>query len=647
MVGLDPGALVRVSPAIYSPEGRYLLTVPVNETGFYWVAAYAMDEEGNVVTSQPDVALVMVVDESGPEGQGTLSHGDLPSYTGTDADFLVQAGNPHFASLRAHNFTTENRVFIRPQFTAGFYDISAVRTIGSSHRDEVAAEQGTPLPFGMPVNQTDLANALSTLDQRFVFFPRPGFYSVRCEAEGSEFDEATVTLRTSCSAPPSSQSRIAQISWSETRREPVGSPTSTFTTHSSARFFIPAAPPDQRVESAQLTASVTTLSTPDAAPQPRLNGKAPVSTTMSCVPWLNRFPEGASCTGFATWDFTAETRALAAAGGGEFTVTPNLMPEFQDLSFPTVPTFRSGNSMLLGVHYPWLHGAVAPNSRALTLTFAAACPNGFSVSATPSSVMPPRPGVVGGTVEVKAEVTTCPSGGSSPSTVEVELRVDDARPQVGTPDANAHLHDRPASVRGQLDAPTCTVIVDPEGTGSCTVTYRPSEIGGVETVVASADGFPNAETRIRVEFPGLVPLPADPARYVLVGAPENHAGTNDPCRPATDPPTSQHSPNHSARPEMNAAVLAIADAMRQETGILIRVNDMSLPMGGLFDYDIQKSWQPGHTAHRIGRDADIGFTGVRTGACVAYERSRLEFRIIKVTNKIPYPHRDHYHVYAP
>src|SRR5262249_1730835 len=173
------------------------------------------------------------------------------------------------------------------------------------------------------------------------------------------------------------------------------------------------------------------------------------------------------------------------------------------------------------------------------------------------------------------------------------------------------------------DAPSCTINVLPDGTGSCTVTYRPSEVGSVETVVASADGFPDAETRIQVEVPGLVPLPADPARYVLVGAPENHTGTNDPCR---TPPMSQHSPNPSARPEMNAAVVAIADAMRQATSIFARVNDMSLPMGGLFDAGTNvaaNNWQPPHVAHRIGRDTDIGFDGVRNGTCTPYSRSAL------------------------
>jgi hypothetical protein len=150
-------------------------------------------------------------------------------------------------------------------------------------------------------------------------------------------------------------------------------------------------------------------------------------------------------------------------------------------------------------------------------------------------------------------------------------------------------------------------------------------------------------TRIRVENTGLVALPADPARYVLVGAPENHALTNDPCRDA--PPTSKHSPNHAARPAMNNAVLAIADSMRQETGILIRVNDMSLPMGGLFDFE--NNWQIPHEAHRIGQDADIGYCGVRNGARADYDRVLLENTIRTITGKKPLPYGNHFHVFIP
>src|SRR5205823_6350715 len=105
-----------------------------------------VDEDGNVVaSSEPDFAPVMVVDQSGPHG----SHGALPSYAGTDADFLVQAGNPHFASLRALSNTSQLQRDDGSQ--------SVARLIGSTHRDEVAAQQGAALPFGLPVDATSVA----------------------------------------------------------------------------------------------------------------------------------------------------------------------------------------------------------------------------------------------------------------------------------------------------------------------------------------------------------------------------------------------------------------------------------------------------------------------------------------------------------
>ena len=96
---------------------------------------------------------------------------------------------------------------------------------------------------------------------------------------------------------------------------------------------------------------------------------------------------------------------------------------------------------------------------------------------------------------------------------------------------------------------------------------------------------------------------------------------------------------------MNQAVVDIADAMLRDTGILARINDMSLPMGGLFDW--RNGWQADHFAHRIGQDADIGFSGVLSSACVPYARALLEFHIRDITNRAPIRHSDHFHVFMP
>jgi hypothetical protein len=178
--------------------------------------------------------------------------------------------------------------------------------------------------------------------------------------------------------------------------------------------------------------------------------------------------------------------------------------------------------------------------------------------------------------------------------------------------------------------------------GSCTVPYHASEISGVETIVAQAPGFTEAKAKVRVAVPGLVEFPEAPAKYVRVGTPNNHVGTNDPCR--SNPPTSRHESNHYGRATMIADVQAIAEKLVKDTGILLRINDMSLPQGGLFD--IQNNWRTPHRKHRVGLNADIGFAGVRHGQCVPYSRDVLRRVIQLVTKQKPLEEGDHFHAYG-
>ncbi len=131
--------------------------------------------------------------------------------------------------------------------------------------------------------------------------------------------------------------------------------------------------------------------------------------------------------------------------------------------------------------------------------------------------------------------------------------------------------------------------------------------------------------------------------YVLIGAPNNHAGTNDPCIPQAQAPTSLHFQNHLGQTRLNEAVVTIADVMSRDAGILLRVNDMSLPSGGLFDF--HNDWSTLHLDHRIGLAVDIPFNGVRSGVCTAYNRKLLFDVIREATNEAPIVERDHFHAF--
>ena len=192
---------------------------------------------------------------------------------------------------------------------------------------------------------------------------------------------------------------------------------------------------------------------------------------------------------------------------------------------------------------------------------------------------------------------------------------------------------------------SCTVTTfDAAGMGSCTVTYHPSEVSGMETITAKAEDFPDAEPKkINVAVTGLAEMGAGSGTLVLVGAPNNHAGTNDPCR--SPAPTSRHFENHFGRPLLILVVEGIAHRMFRETGILLRVNDMSLQFGGLFDID--NDWRTPHRGHRVGVNADVGFTGIRNGVCVSYNRARLLEAIVENARRAPLIEGNHFHVRLP
>jgi hypothetical protein len=80
-------------------------------------------------------------------------------------------------------------------------------------------------------------------------------------------------------------------------------------------------------------------------------------------------------------------------------------------------------------------------------------------------------------------------------------------------------------------------------------------------------------------------------------------------------------------------------------GIKLRINDMSLPWGGLFDIGNNWSNVPGHNTHRIGRNADIGFNGIDgNGRCAGLNLQKLRNAISQATGRWPHLHSDHYHI---
>lgn len=227
----------------------------------------------------------------------------------------------------------------------------------------------------------------------------------------------------------------------------------------------------------------------------------------------------------------------------------------------------------------------------LTLIFEAACPKSLSVNVMPQSVIPPliRNGDTVATVE--AVVKTCPAqSGSPPASVTVTLTV--TPPTQATEEAGGHAHNTArlkGTLRDQNGQPAAGCVVDSfdaQGMGTCKVTYHPSQVSGVETIIAEADGFPKAQAKVTVQVPNLIPMPeSDIGAWRLTGVEPPHPGS------------------HYGTLETLDRIRAMATDYFTLHGESIGVNDISLIWGGLFD--IRGNWAPPHDGHRLGRSVDI------------------------------------------
>lgn len=161
------------------------------------------------------------------------------------------------------------------------------------------------------------------------------------------------------------------------------------------------------------------------------------------------------------------------------------------------------------------------------------------------------------------------------------------------PYSGGHDHHNNARPRGVL----IPASVNTGRTNKADFRFRSNTIGGEENVTLNVGGQ-QLQTTIRVEVPGFVELQAG-ANYDLTGDTDQH--------------NSPH--NHFGTPATIAALQNIADEWEQYKADnnhpnwpRIGYNDISLPMGGLFDIDAD--WTPSHHEHRLGRNVDfrLGYT---------------------------------------
>jgi hypothetical protein len=162
---------------------------------------------------------------------------------------------------------------------------------------------------------------------------------------------------------------------------------------------------------------------------------------------------------------------------------------------------------------------------------------------------------------------------------------------------------------------------------------------------------------------GLVLLD-DGSYYIKVGGTRNHHGPSDQGIPLECLTPDN---NHWATVEVLASIIHIATTwhISYPQEVLLTINDMSLPLGGMYDYG--GSWLPPHASHRNGKDVDIrtefdGANGFRGGIPIHYPRTgstaanltandffeslcrALGARALQIHGK-PGTTEEHYHIY--
>jgi hypothetical protein len=89
--------------------------------------------------------------------------------------------------------------------------------------------------------------------------------------------------------------------------------------------------------------------------------------------------------------------------------------------------------------------------------------------------------------------------------------------------------------------------------------------------------------------------------------------------------TTTHPSNHNASPELHIMLRDLATVYNLEADPVdqgsLGLNDMSLPLGGLFD--IVAGWSPPHVRHRFGTDCDIDRRVQRADASFVFGDSDL------------------------
>jgi len=128
--------------------------------------------------------------------------------------------------------------------------------------------------------------------------------------------------------------------------------------------------------------------------------------------------------------------------------------------------------------------------------------------------------------------------------------------------------------------------------GKFQTTYTASKFGGTEKIKASVEGKTES-VNLTVKVLNLSNFPGGTGCY-LCGY------------------TDTHPINHYCTSTTKDKIQQLGGAYKEQFNENLAINDMSLVYGGLFDY--KATWDPPHSEHRVGKNADVYPTGTPTDA---------------------------------
>ncbi len=211
---------------------------------------------------------------------------------------------------------------------------------------------------------------------------------------------------------------------------------------------------------------------------------------------------------------------------------------------------------------------------------------------------------------------------------------------------HSHITNRPKGKFG--DSIRDTVETKDFETGKDTIrtSYLAPMFGGIERIIATLTSSAIADTdTVVVRVPRIVPLP-ESEDYDMTGGTDSHHGSRlDTLYPNGRTPNNNHGIDSTVMRSLQDGAKNFRYADWNTDEELMRINDISLSLGGGFDIagqwrrDIQDDWKNrGHGSHRTGKDVDIENLSRLQELKAALEDNGWEYQKEKQSTRYPHFH---------